>query len=122
MSKMNEAGRKEIAAIIERMSGANAGQTVDNFRFMPPAVAELLAAQLKAKQVLAQTDESVELTARVEIHNFGVVNAKILPAETKTVRNPGTGESFEKSYPARVKILFSVSDNLEEITSKALDL
>ncbi len=125
MSKVvkNENGRPEMAAVIERMIGADEFDVVDVAKFVAPAIAELLGDELKEKQEQAKTDESVELTARFEFRNLFVVTAQIEAAETKDVRNPKTGEVVkDKYFPARVKCHFKASPILEDLIEKHINL
>lgn len=112
MAKVNEIGRTEIAEALEKEQGIAADQTVGVLKhFISPVIGSLCS----------QYDAGIE-TPRVELKGVGVFKMRVLKAETKKIRNPKTGETFEKDYPDRCEVKFYVSDVVEAAANAVLNI
>lgn len=112
MAKVNEIGRLEIAAALEKEQGIDATATVGVLKHYMSPVIQSLCDQYKG---------GIE-TPRVELKGVGVYKMRVLEAETKEVYNFQTKERVKKEYPKRCEVKFYVSNAIEDACNAVLEL
>lgn len=112
MEKSKEVGRKQIAELLFLTEEIPEDATVEVLANLNNAVVSSLCEQYNAG--IAKP--------RVEIHGLGVFKMKILPAKEKLVYNFKEEVSEKRSFPKRTQIKFYVSNGMESVANKILEL